>query len=276
MFAKVVAGVDASSPSEGLLACLDGLRGIGTREVVLVHALGARPPGEEDRAVALGVERRIASLRGAVQRMGLVASSALAPGIAAPELARIARERSATLIVLATKSSLARDLLLGSVAAEVLHRADVPVLVPGLPPDRAGRAGARPDLRAHVLYATDFGASDERALAFLEQLVRDGARRVTLVRVQRPPPRRRRLEHLARRLALVGADDVRAETPEGEPDHAIVRLAAEREATLVVMGTRGRGAASTAWLGSVSQGVARASRAPVLLVPPDRSSSGGR
>ncbi len=276
MFAKVVAGVDASSPSEGLLACIGGLRGLGTREVLLVHALGIRPLDEENRALATQVERRLAALRGATERMGLLASAEIAPGIPAAELARIARERSATLIVLGAESSRARDLLLGSVTVQVLHRSDLPVLVPGAPPEPTGRVAsdaAHADLRTHVLYATDMSPTAERALGFVEQLVRDGAKRVTLVRVQRAPPKRRRLENLGRRLLLLGADDVRVETPAGVPEHEIVRLAAERGVTLVVMGTSGRGSASTAYLGSVSHGVARESRSPVLLVPRDRSAS---
>ncbi|HEX9052838.1 MAG TPA: universal stress protein [Anaeromyxobacter sp.] len=274
MFARVLAGVDASSPSEGMLACIGALRGVGTREVLLVHAFGTPSRDDADRAPAPPLERRLEALRGAIEQLGLAASAEIAPGDPAPELARIARERSASLIVLGADSSRARDLLLGSVAVQVLHRSDLPVLIPGAAPDLAGRSGvdaARADLRSHVLYATDFGPTAERALEFVKQLVRDGARRVTLVRVQRPPPKRRRIENLARRLLFVGADDVRVETPAGVPEREIVRLAAELRASLVVMGTSGRGSASTLYLGSVSHGVARESRAPVLLVPPDRS-----
>jgi nucleotide-binding universal stress UspA family protein len=276
MFAKVVAGVDASSPSEGLLACLGGLRAVGTREVLLVHALGIRPLDEERRTVAPAVERRLAALRGAIEQLGLRASTEIAPGVPAPELARVARERAAALIVLGEESSRARDLLLGSVTVQVLHRTDLPVLVPGARPGGPAKGAAeatRADLRTHVLFATDFSDTAERALQYLEQLVRDGARRVTLVRVQNPPPRRRRIENLARRLLFLGADDVRAETPAGVPQDQIVRLAAEVGATLVVIGTSGRGSASTVYLGSVSHGVGRGAPCPVLLVPPDRSAA---
>ncbi len=277
MFAKVVAGIDASSPSENILACIGGLRGLGTREVVLVHALGIRPLDEERRTLPPTVEVRLAALRGAIEQMGLLASTEVAPGIPAPELARVARERSAALIVLGEESSRARDLLLGSVTVQVLHGSDLPVLVPGAPPGRPAMGAAeaaRADLRAHVLFATDFGPAAERALGFVDELVREGAKRVTLVRVQNPPPRRKRIENLARRMLFLGADDVRAETPAGVPQDEIVRLAADLRATLVVIGTSGRGSASTLYLGSVSHGVGRASPCPVLLVPPDRSAAG--
>lgn len=51
------------------------------------------------------------------------------------------------------------------------------------------------------------------------------------------------------------------------PD-AILRLADEMEADLLVIGTRGRGAVEHALLGSVSSSVARRADCPVLLVPP--------
>jgi 16S rRNA (uracil1498-N3)-methyltransferase len=50
-------------------------------------------------------------------------------------------------------------------------------------------------------------------------------------------------------------------------ERSVVRLAGERAATLVVVGTSGRGSASALYLGSVSHAVARASPVPVLLVP---------
>ncbi len=271
MFAKVVAGIDASSPSLRILGCIEGLRGLGTREVLLVHVPRPAAPDDGRRPTTVSLERRLEALRGAVERMGVVASIEIAPGFPAAGLARVARQRSASLILLGADSSGVRDLLLGSVSVQVLHRSELPVLVAGAAPDPASRARAAPsaDLGAHVLYATDFSPAAERALECVEQLARAGARRVTLVRVHYPP-RRKRLEHLARRLLLAGAGDTCVETPAGVPEHEITRIAIQRGVSLVVLGTRGRGAAS-AFLGSVSHAVARASRAPVLLVPPDHS-----
>ena len=169
-------------------------------------------------------------------------------------------------------SSRAHDLLLGSVAVEVLHVSDVPVLVcgPRTPGDRARGGG---DLGDHVLYATDLTANSDRAVGFVEQLSRARARRVTVVRVQGTRGERARLEHLGKRFLFAGAADVDVETPAGSPAREIVRLAGELGATLVVMGTSGRGSASALYLGSVSHAVARASPVPVLLVPPRRSAS---
>ena len=277
MFSKVLVGADLSSAFEDALACLGALRGLGTREVVLVHALGIRHLEEMKHALEPLVEPHLAAQREAVERLGLHASLEIAPGIPASEIARIARERSADLVVLGAESSRAREMLLGGVAIQLLHLSDIPVLVCGHRADPEAGPGsvedAGTDLRGHVLYATNLSVEAERALGALEQLVRAGATRLTLVRVQGTPADRDRLEHIGKRLLLIGADDVRVETPAGVPEKEIVRLAAVREVTLVVMGTSGRGSASTLYLGSVSHGVARRSRAPVLLVPPDRLAS---
>jgi nucleotide-binding universal stress UspA family protein len=52
----------------------------------------------------------------------------------------------------------------------------------------------------------------------------------------------------------------------GLPAHEIVRVAAEQGVDQIVMGTHGRGAAGSLFLGSVSQRVVQLSPLPVLLV----------
>ncbi len=274
MFGTVLVGTDLSPTMGRILACLPSLRDVGTREVVLVHALGIRHLQEMEHALAPLVEPALAAERTAVEQMGLRASVEIAAGIPAPEICRIALERYASLILLGAASSRLREIVLGSVTIQVLHRSEIPVLVcRGLPDTDATPASevACANLRGHVLYATDFSGAAERALALVDDLVGAGARRVTLVHVQDGAlVDRGRLEHLAKRLLLEGADDVRVETPAGTPQDEIIRMVAEQRATIVVMGTTGRGSASTALLGSVSHAVARQAAAPVLLVPPAR------
>lgn len=271
MFAKVVVGVDLSRSFEGATGALHVLSGLGTRDVLLVHALGLRHLDEMQHLLAPLVEPRLTALRRAIEQLSLSASVEIAPGIPATEIAKIARERSASLIVLGAESSRARELLLGSVAVQVLHQCDIPVLVCAASSERAF-AGALPhrDLRGHVMHATDLQHTPERAFAFVEDFVRAGATRITLCRVDARPGDRGRLEHLALQLRLLGAEDVRVDTPSGVPAEQILRLVAKEAATAVVMGTSGRSSASALYLGSVSHGVARGSPVPVLLVPPDR------
>jgi nucleotide-binding universal stress UspA family protein len=55
---------------------------------------------------------------------------------------------------------------------------------------------------------------------------------------------------------------------EGNPVEEIVRLARLRDADMIVIGSRARGAVTSAVLGSVSQGVIRSADRPVLVVTP--------
>lgn len=272
MFASVLVGTDLTAASDGLITCLRGLKSLGTREVTLVHALGLRHLGEMKHLLAPLVEPRASAQRQAIERLGLRASLEIAPGTPAAEIGRLARERDATLLLLGSGDSVAHELLLGSVTVQVLHRTSIPALLchcpagsPSTPRDGSG-------LGAHVLHATDFSDAASRAADLVGQLVRAGARRVTLVHVRHGAEADHRLlEHLRTRFLMEGADEVSVEAPVGVPAEAIVNAATQREASVVVMGTTGRGSASALVLGSVSHRVARGSPVPVLLVPPDRS-----
>ena len=54
----------------------------------------------------------------------------------------------------------------------------------------------------------------------------------------------------------------------GFPAECLADLADEEEADLIIVGSRGRGAFKTAFLGSVSNGLIGFARCPVLVVPP--------
>lgn len=59
----------------------------------------------------------------------------------------------------------------------------------------------------------------------------------------------------------------RAESQEGPPAEVILRVANEVAATLIVVGTRGRGSPSRVLLGSVSARVVANASVPVVVVP---------
>jgi nucleotide-binding universal stress UspA family protein len=77
------------------------------------------------------------------------------------------------------------------------------------------------------------------------------------------------LESLRARLPGVDAANVRL--VEGSPAERLIKVAEDEDAELLVVGSRGRGALSSAVLGGVSRKVARDARCPVVLVPPAAS-----
>jgi hypothetical protein len=71
--------------------------------------------------------------------------------------------------------SLVREFVFGGVATDVIHRADLPVLVLRMVSNEVGggshcRIGAGA-VGNHLLYATDFSETSERAFGYVESLV---------------------------------------------------------------------------------------------------------
>jgi nucleotide-binding universal stress UspA family protein len=75
----------------------------------------------------------------------------------------------------------------------------------------------------------------------------------------------RLLEEVAVASGLVDAEH-RASV--GDPAEGLADLADEEDAELIVVGWRGRGAFTSAFLGSVSHALVGVARCPVLIVPP--------
>jgi nucleotide-binding universal stress UspA family protein len=65
-----------------------------------------------------------------------------------------------------------------------------------------------------------------------------------------------------------GLHDVEPRVCAGQPAECLADLADEEGAELIVVGSRGRGAFKSAFLGSVSNALLGVARCPVLIVPP--------
>lgn len=143
-----------------------------------------------------------------------------------------------------------RKLLLGSVAEEIFRLAPCPVLTVG--PKAPKQAPAEGELR-HILYATDFTATAGRAAAYALSLAQEHQAQLTLLHVvkeeiQSTSPNAPLLTSmLAKRLhELVPADaelwcEAEPAIEFGSPAEAILRIASERHADLIVLGVRRTG-----------------------------------
>lgn len=286
MFENALFASDASGASDAVVSCLEGLRSLGTERILLVHALGIRHLAEMRRMLLPLVEPKLHAQVDRLERMGFRVEAEVAPGPAPEEICRAAKQRDASVIVVGSAGeTLARDILLGGVALRVLHRAEVPVLVMHVRiTDEAKRhcEVACGDLKAKVLFATDFSDVAEEAFSLVEQIVERGGKQVTLLHVQdrahahREVPEfaekadrldRSRLDRMAGRLRELGATDVRVELPCGNPKSEIAQRAEQGDYSLVVMGTRGRGSAGALILGSVAYHLVHHAVVPALLVP---------
>ncbi len=290
MFQRIVVATDLSGAADCVIGSLGALRPLGVQAVVLVHALGLRHLPDMKELLAPKVEPQLQAQRAQVEAQGFAATYAIMPGLPGDEVNRAAQEQRAAMIVVGMRRvTFAHEWLVGGSALDILRQASVPVLAMRVQvlEDPGGKQYrvAWSEFGGPLLHPTDFSDTAERAFTCVERFVERGARGVTLLHVQdqarlathsqeRMEEFNRidqaRLERLKSGLERKGATDVRIEMPVGPPSQEIVRCAEKGEASLVVMGSRGRSLTSGMVLGSVSHQVVRQASVPVLLIPPVR------
>lgn len=292
MSLRIVLGFDGTTASRRAVDLLAAYAGdarisviVTTAEAPLVKLWPA--PVIDIRAVeraalasaAATAKQALAVLRAA----GIRAEAAPALGSATETIVDEAKARGAHLVVMGTRGDGVLDgFAVGSVALRVVHASAVPACLVR-PQSRLPRALGR---HLKVLLATDGSEPSLRAAATLADWQPWlGRLDVHVVHVQKPlsyleallPPhddilRQWSMEagHAAVRAVcgILEREKVghRVHVPAGDAPAEIVRLAAETSADLVVMGTRGLGAAHHALVGSVALKVAAHAPVPVVLV----------
>lgn len=277
MFKKFLVGVDFSPAESSLLSCLPDLLEWGAEKVILAHVTEvgcAQGAGYGHEASYLArLEKDAEPLR----KAGIeVSVSVTASGVVADELLRIAGDEAADLVVVGSRShNFLYEVFLGSVAKEVIRKADRPVLIERLEPSRVGEAETCAAVCSRslerVLLATDLSdqsaAAEEAALRLaakvgavdiltvLPEAVDDSERQVIDARHQ----------ELARHMKQAGITaGLRIE--KGDPTEVILGAALEGY-TLVIVGKHGRNWIEDKVIGSTASRVCEVSRRPVLMVP---------
>jgi len=294
MFSKALVATDLSPASLAVVGCVGGLRALGTSECVLVHCFDIRQVVPFPQQIKEYIEGTLSKQKGMLEKQGFTATVQVVPGLPQIEVPRVAEKEGCSLIVVGSHGhNLGSEILLGGMASAVIHHASKPVLILRLKTDDRGQpvcVAGKCDFLDHILFATDFSDNAEHAFAYVQAVVKSGARRVTLLHVQDKARLgkhlehrleefneidRARLERLKEQLEKDGAADVRIELPYGVPTTEILERAREGLASLVVMGSHGRGFISEMFLGGVSHNVARHAEAPVLLIPMPGKDNGG-
>jgi nucleotide-binding universal stress UspA family protein len=243
---------------------------------------------DERQQVLLDLRRFIAVESGP----GLHIHAVVREGNAVREILAEAAHRQADLITLGTHGRSGFDrLLLGSVSEKVLRKASCPVLtVPRRHPDAVP---ASPVLFKRILCPVDFSECSLSALGYAISLAQEADGQLTVAYVVAndltPLPGQspddtldhsvsvaeffiKREENVRRLLkeavpeAVATYCSVETLIKHGKPATEIVRLAAERESDLIVIGVRGRGAADLTVFGSTTHQVVRQAACPVLTI----------
>lgn len=130
-----------------------------------------------------------------------------------------------------------------------------------------------------IVFPTDFSHTGDSALALASLLARETGATLLIVHVEEPPvayaggemyygvpePAYEEIERMLRAV-LPTYPDVKHEHRliTGDPSSAIVRLAEEENADMIVMGTHGRTGLRRLLMGSVAEAVVRRASCPVL------------
>jgi nucleotide-binding universal stress UspA family protein len=239
--------------------------------------------------------RVLADLRGMAKDesgSGLRIDAAVREGDPVREILSEADLRRADLLVVGTHGRSGFDrLLLGSVTEKLLRKARCPVLT--VPPRHPDAVPASPLLFKHIVCPVDFSDCSMSALKYAMALAQEIDGQLTVLYVVAndltPLPGQSRddaLDHSisvaeffvkreenVRRMLKEAVPEpvstycrVDTELRHGKPATEILRLAAERDSDLIVIGVRGRGAADLTVFGSTTQQVARQALCPVLTI----------
>jgi nucleotide-binding universal stress UspA family protein len=137
----------------------------------------------------------------------------------------------------------------------------------------AGQASSEEDtflsiFPTKILLATDGSKDAELAATTAADLAKSTNSELHVLHVGEAPTflAQKELETEVGMIRQSGAQDIQAHLEFGRPDTAIVDLAEELGAGLIVMGSRGLGGVRRALLGSISDSVVRHAPCPVMVV----------
>ena len=262
---KILVSLDGSPASESVFPAIMPFVRAYAPEVAVLYVF-------EDPEASYMPPARIAKACSALRRTNVNAYLELRDGVPAEEIVRAAREKKADLIALSTHGrSGAFRLVAGSVAEEVLRRADVPVLVTR--PSTVIQESRR------IVVALDGSDRSEAILPDVELLARKLEAEVHVIRVVQlviaagmgevpvalpPEDPMPYLKGVVRRLEAAGLKAT-AVALEGGAADAILRYVEEASASLLCMATHGRSGLTRLMLGSVAEEVLRKAPCPVLL-----------
>ncbi len=210
---------------------------------------------------------------------GVQAKVVVEEGVVTESIIDFAKDNSVDMIVMGTHGRRGfQRLTLGSVTERVLRKAGCPVLAVRRPAHdfvAPGSKGEPVNLRK-ILFCSDFSECSQRALQYALSLAAEYRSELSLLHVLEhlPSPQEREAENnrIVRRLEedvpeeMRGCCTIKPVVGAGRPYEEIVKLAAQDQTDLVVVGVRGRNVLDLALFGSTTHRVLQLGSCPVLAV----------
>lgn len=281
MVEKIIFASGASDTSMEVIRCMKSVRKLGIKKCLLLQCYSS---GEEASSIGGIVEEiyneNLERQKELLIDQGFEVETRIVKGSIENEINEIAQKENADMIVTkATNRSLIGEAVFKGLAYEVLHNSKKPVML--VRANNKDDADVECDIMEHIMFPTDFSQNAKKAFEVLKILAPCEGTKITLVHVQ--DPTRMDLERLQildkmnkedfaklmdmkRELEGNGAKNVGVQVVQGIPTTEIMNLIADKEVSLIIMGTQGLGFVKELYLGSVSHYLARHAVSSVLLV----------
>jgi nucleotide-binding universal stress UspA family protein len=275
MFEKLLVVSDMSPSSDAIIKCIGNLKKYGTKECTLLQCIST----QEISSLAFSystsiIEHILEEKKIQLEGIGFKVKTKIVSDFPKKVVNKIAMEGNYSVVVVGeVEHSRAGEILFDRLTYGVIHTSEKPVLIIRLVMDeKKGQhqvKAAKYKLDDHILFPTDFSENADHAFEYLKKMISDGIKKVTIMHVEegRETSNYQKLEVLKKELSKY--NDVRIDLVEdsGNPTKKILEVINEKNISLVVMGSQGRGFIKELFVGSVSHDIARHANASVLLVP---------
>lgn len=270
MFKHLAVAIDFSDISDPLLAQLDEFRQLGAERLTLIHVQEIGYPisaaGGDDY-----YREKLNSVAAELEEEGWEVQPRHVQGRPSNRIVDVAGEVDADLIVVGNKGHGAvAEVLLGSVATEVLERSSRPVFLYGHDDEVE-----RPIVGDTLVLPTDFSEAADEALSVVAAVAVDRKLPVVVFHFidaadrgsdKIEQQRREQLEQRRRRLEEAGVEDITIELDSSRPRKAVIARVEDHPGALCVMGTDGHGRFGDPLLGGVTRRMARRGSHHMLVV----------
>ncbi|WP_406672633.1 universal stress protein, partial [Natronospira sp.] len=251
----------------------------GTKEIILVWVDDVRNKSKSAQMQELN-QTNLNIKKEKIEKMGFEVNIETPRGIPAAEINQIAKAKYAELIVIASRGkNLIRDFFIGSTTAALIRSSNTPVLVERVKVLSQGEqliCDVEDQIFSRIMLATDFSPRAKGAENIAKELS-TLAETIGLVSIIDEGSTPEELQQ-KREAAFAYLENIRTTCQdkcpnidvfleEGVASKQILSLAQSFGASLIVMGTRGKGQQGKILLGSTAETVARRASCAVLLVP---------
>lgn len=263
MIEHVLAAIDFSPAWPRLRQRLVSLKALGVRQITLVYVMSSRYPAAPQEAHRSHYQQRLAEEAESLSSNGIEADYRIVVGEPGQELVSAAESIGADLLLLGDRGhGKVHEFLIGSTALDAARLTTLPLWLEPIHEDFIEK-------RDVLLLATDGSAHAGAAEAWLMHLAPHYRRYVAITACNANEneacERSDAQAHLATLAERINGLEARIES--SDPRDAVVELARELPADLILIGKRGRNAIKQLLLGSTAEAVCRRARRPVLLVP---------